>query len=77
MSYIKTTNRVYIKKHECNIKQVQCPYCKVFLQDVPDYITAMYCWKCKKEFRIQQDASKLISSEPPKNKRTIIALVQR
>ena len=40
------------------IKRVRCPYCHTFLEHVPGYITAMLCWNCKKEFRIEQDLEK-------------------
>lgn len=60
MAYIKKTNIIGIENISETIRKVQCPYCKTFLQHIPDYITAMKCWHCKKEFRIEHDKDKII-----------------
>ena len=60
MGFIKTTNTIVEEIIEETIRSVQCPYCKTHLKHVPRYITAMKCWHCKKEFRIQQDKDKII-----------------
>ena len=58
MTYIKKTNIIEERKSEGTIKRVRCPYCKTFLVPVSSYVTAMICWKCRKEFRIEQDEDK-------------------
>jgi len=58
MGYIKKTNIVEIREIYENIKKVRCPYCHTYLEHIPRYITAMICWHCKKEFRIEQDSEK-------------------
>lgn len=58
MSYIKKTNIIEIREFTETIKRVRCPYCHTFLEHVPRYVTAMKCWQCKKEFRIEQDSEK-------------------
>lgn len=74
--YIKKTNVVTERKTDGTVKKVQCPYCKVFLEPIPRYVTAMICWKCDKEFRIEHDPEKIVSPEAPSVKgdttRTII-----
>ena len=58
MTYIKTTNIVEVTEPVGFIKTVRCPYCLVFLKPVPSYVTVMKCWRCNKEFRIEQDEEK-------------------
>lgn len=65
MAFIKTTNTISEDTIEDIIRTVQYPYCKTYLKHIPGYITAMKCWHCKKEFRIQQDKDKIF--EIPKN----------
>lgn len=55
MSFIKTTNIITTEETTDIIRMVECPYCHTGLKPVPTYITAMKCWHCNKEFRIQQD----------------------
>ena len=55
MAFIKTSNNITVEETTEHIKIVQCPYCKTYARDVPKYVTAMKCWHCDKEFRIQQD----------------------
>ena len=55
MSYIKKTNVIETRESVGIIKRVQCPYCFVFLEPIPEFVTAMLCWRCKKEFRIERD----------------------
>jgi len=55
MAFIKTTNNILIESIQTEIKTVQCPHCHTYIKGVPEYITAMHCWYCKKEFRLQQD----------------------
>lgn len=70
MAFIKTTNIIKEDITEDIIRTVQCPYCKTYLKHVPRYITAMKCWHCKKEFRIQQDEDKIIEIPTGGAKRT-------
>jgi DNA-directed RNA polymerase subunit RPC12/RpoP len=74
MAFIKTTNVVLDDtiQIEKTIRTVQCPYCKVYLKGISLNITAMKCWKCKKEFRIQQDKSKFGIGMPNRVKRTLL-----
>lgn len=74
MAFIKTTNIVFDKtvQVEQTTRTVQCPYCKTYLQGISLNITAMLCWKCKKEFRIQQDKDKFSSKETGVMKRTVL-----
>lgn len=58
MSYIKKTSIIEVRKIYDNIKRVRCPYCLIYLEHIPEYVTAMKCWQCKKEFRIEQDSEK-------------------
>ena len=58
MSYIKKTHIVKIRNVDATIKTVRCPYCHTFLEPIPKYVTAMLCWYCKKEFRIEQDSNR-------------------
>ena len=55
MSFIKTTNIISRRTTINTLKKVQCPYCKTHLESISEYITAMICWHCAKEFRIEQD----------------------
>ena len=61
--YIKKTNVMKSRTTTSTIHTVQCPYCKTFLESISPYITAMICWRCNKEFRIERDKNKII--EPP------------
>ena len=70
MAFIKTTNTIGVEVIEETIRAVQCPYCNTYLKHVPGYITAMKCWHCKKEFRIQQDKDKIIEIPEHGAKRT-------
>ena len=65
MAFIKKTVVVTTSETTQTIKTVQCPYCKVHLEPVPKYVTAMICWKCSKEFRIEVDPDKIIAPELP------------
>jgi len=58
MAFIKTTNIIREEETKGTIRMVECPYCRSGLKHVPAYITAMKCWHCGKEFRIQQDSEK-------------------
>jgi DNA-directed RNA polymerase subunit RPC12/RpoP len=60
--YIKKTNVVEIRSTTNTFRKVQCPYCKVCLESVAEYITAMICWNCDREFRIEQDKTKIVNS---------------
>ena len=71
MAYLKTTNVVIEETYANTIRSVQCPYCKTLLKPVLGYTTAMICWKCNREFRIQQDVAK-INPASAGIKRTII-----
>ena len=62
MSYIKKTNIIKTREPLGFVKTVKCPYCNTFLEPVPSYVTAMLCWHCGKEFRIEQDSEKWESS---------------
>lgn len=73
MVYIKTTNVISRRTTTNSLKKVQCPYCKTFLESVSEYTTAMICWQCDKEFRIEQDESKISNSdEYSSTKRTVL-----
>ncbi len=72
MSYIKTTNVIIDKEQTSYTREVQCPYCHTFLRPIPDYVTAMKCWHCNKEFRIEQDINKLISPNEVTLKHSVI-----
>ena len=61
--YIKKTNVIETRTVNRVLRKVQCPYCKVYLETVPLYVTAMICWNCSKEFRIEQDEIKLVNPE--------------
>ena len=58
MSYLKKTNIIERRETTGVIKRVRCPYCYTFLDNVPKYVTAMLCWNCNKEFRIEEDSEK-------------------
>lgn len=66
MAYIKKTNVVSFREITDSIRKVQCPYCKTFLEPVPTHVTAMLCWKCNKEFRIEHDQDKICEFEARK-----------
>lgn len=72
MAFIKTTNMVVDKVVQHDIRTVQCPYCKTFLEGISLSTTAMFCWHCRKEFRIQQDKWKFINDLPKGMKRTVL-----
>lgn len=75
--YIKKTNVVVERETVSTCKKVQCPYCRVYLEPVPEYITAMICWGCKKEFRIEHDPEKTISPEIPSEKGVTTRTIMR
>lgn len=76
MSYIKKTNVIETRETSGIIKRVQCPYCYTYLEPIPEYVTAMLCWKCKKEFRIERDKGKWEGSYvEPMNTVTRTALI--
>lgn len=77
MAFIKTSNNITVEKITEHIKIVQCPYCKTYIKGVSKYITAMKCWHCNKEFRIQQDEARFDSDyrEPGKMTRTALGRV--
>lgn len=72
--YIKKTNIINFEIYEKSLKIVQCPYCHTFLKSVPKYVTAMICWQCKKEFRIEQDHTKFEKPQEGGFKRTKLNL---
>ena len=55
---IKTTNVVTDETITENIRTVRCAICKTHLRGISQSTTAMICWVCGDEFRIQQDISK-------------------
>lgn len=74
MAFVKTTNMVldHTIQVEKTIRTVQCPHCKTYLKGISLDITAMKCWTCKKEFRIQQDKDKFLSEKTGVMKKTIL-----
>jgi len=60
LAYLKTTDVVIEEIYTNTTRSVQCPYCMTLLKPVPNYVTAMVCWKCDHEFRITQDADKIL-----------------
>lgn len=68
MVRMKTTD--YVKDEEVTsiIRIVRCPYCKTFLKGIRMEVTAMKCWCCDEQFKIQQDPEKY-DPELPGNKR--------
>lgn len=72
--YIKKTNTISFEISEKSLKIVECPYCRTFLKPVPEYVTAMICWHCKKEFRIEQDHMKFEKQQEGGLKRTKLNL---
>ena len=77
MAYLKTSNNILVKEVTNHVKIVQCPYCKTYIKGVSAYITAMTCWHCDREFRIQQDVTKYNSeyNKPGTMKRTALGRV--
>jgi len=72
MSYLKTTNIVEDKEFTETSRQVECPYCHCGLRNIPRYITAMKCWQCHTEFRIEQDQSKFTKLNKEHGSKTLI-----
>lgn len=65
MGYIKTTNCIQDSRIVEIIREVDCPYCKAGLRGIAEYITAMKCWNCKKEFRIEQNKDNFSPIDAP------------
>ena len=61
MAFMKKTNVMATRRTTATIKSVQCPYCKTHLEPIQKYVTAMVCWHCNKEFRIETDESRIQS----------------
>ena len=72
MSFIKTTNIVEDKEFTEISRQVECPYCHCGLRNISGYITAMKCWHCNKEFRIEQDKNKFVKPDTKHGYRTLV-----
>ncbi len=68
MVRIKTTNFVKDEEVKINVRTVRCPRCKTFLKGVRKDVTAMKCWCCDEQFKIQQDPLKH-ETELPSNVR--------
>jgi len=60
MVFIKTTNVIEDQEIKETIRKVQCPYCKIHMKSIPEYVVSMICWNknCQSEFRIEKDSSK-------------------
>lgn len=57
---VRTRTTDYVRDEEVKhiIRTIRCPYCKTFLKGVRKDVTAMKCWCCDEQFKIQQDPLK-------------------